>query len=184
MDLTGQLLIAMPGMGDPRFAHSVVFICGHSDEGAMGLALNKRLPGMTLRDVLERLELDTQAGPMETPVHIGGPVQTERGFVLHRDAGRAAADAMDIVGGYVLCATQDILKDLGEGAGPDPFHFALGYAGWGADQLEGEIAQNGWLTAPATPDLVFATPTDRLWEEALRSIGIDPLGLSATAGRA
>ncbi|WP_299024989.1 YqgE/AlgH family protein [uncultured Sulfitobacter sp.] len=184
MDISGQLLIAMPGMGDPRFARSVIFMCAHSDEGAMGLMLNKRAGDMTLREVFSRLDIAGAKDAGRTPVHIGGPVETERGFVLHGDKRRLAPDALAIDGQYVLTATQDILKDIGNGKGPLPFFFALGYAGWSAGQLEGEIAQNGWLTAPATPDLVFATSHDALWDAALRSIGIDPVTLSATAGRA
>lgn len=184
MDLTGQLLIAMPGMGDPRFDRSVVFICAYSNEGAMGITLNKRVPGMTLREVLERMEMAATDGPVDAPVHIGGPVQTERGFVLHCDQSRRDADPMVITDGFVLSATQDVLRDIGRGIGPEPFLFALGYAGWGPEQLDREIAQNGWLTAPAAEVLVFGTPVDLVWEAALRSIGIDPVSLSGAAGRA
>lgn len=184
MDLTGQLLIAMPGMGDPRFARAVLLICAHSGDGAMGLILNRPLQGMTLREVFTRLDIDAKGAEGATPVHIGGPVETERGFVLHADAGRLAPDALTIGGGYVLTATQDILSDIATGTGPAPFFFALGYAGWGAGQLEGEIAQNAWLTAPAPADIVFPENRATLWEAALRSIGIDPVTLSGAAGRA
>ena len=184
MDLTGQLLIAMPGMDDPRFARSVVFICSYAPTGAMGIILNKPLKKLTLGDVLARLDINGGAGPLDARVHIGGPVETQRGFVLHLDQSRRAPEPLDIPGGYVLTATQDILKDLAAGKGPDPFVFTLGYAGWGAGQLEGEIAQNGWLTAPATQELVFRTKHGEMWESAVRSIGIDPVSLSAMAGRA
>jgi putative transcriptional regulator len=184
MDLTGQLLIAMPGMDDPRFARSVVFLCAHSPEGAMGLIVNKLVTGMTLREVLERLHVEADNGPVGAPVHFGGPVETGRGFVLHRDQAAAPDGPLVVPGGFVLTGTQDILEDMGAGTGPDPFKFALGYAGWGAGQLEHEIAQNGWLTAPAAPDLVFGENHARLWDAALRSIGIDPVSLSGAAGRA
>jgi len=184
MDLAGQLLIAMPGMDDPRFARSVVLICAHGPEGAMGLILNKHVTGMTLREVLERLDVEAQDGPAAAPVHFGGPVETGRGFVLHIGEPGVSGGPMAVPGGYLLTATQDILEQMGAGKGPDPFLFALGYAGWGAGQLEREIAQNGWLTAPATRDLVFAANLPGLWEAALRSIGIDALSLSAAAGRA
>jgi putative transcriptional regulator len=184
MDLTGQLLIAMPGMDDPRFARSVVFICTHTDAGAMGLMINKLVGDMTLREVFERMEMETAGDSAIAPVFFGGPVGTERGFVLHRDANRLHSDPLVIPDGYVLTATQDILSDLAEGQGPAPFLFTLGYAGWSPGQLENEIAHNGWLTARASPDLVFGTPHDDVWDAALRSIGIDPMSLSGAAGRA
>lgn len=184
MDLAGQLLIAMPGMGDSRFARSVVFVCAYSDDGAMGLIVNKCTNGMALHEVLSRLDITPSETATAAPVHLGGPVETERGFVLHRDEKRLGADTLAIGDGYVLTATQGILKDIGSGSGPDPFVFALGYSGWGPGQLENEIAQNGWLTAPASPDLVFGTDHALMWEAALRSIGIDPITLSAVAGRA
>lgn len=184
MDLAGQFLIAMPGMSDPRFARSVVFLCAYSDEGAMGFILNKFVDDMTLADVLERMEILDARGATSARVHFGGPVQTSRGFVLHLDETRLSPEPLVIPGGYVLTATQDILKDISAGQGPAPFLFALGYAGWGAGQLDREIAQNGWLTAPATVDLVFSADRSTLWETALHSIGIDPLSLSAAAGRA
>ncbi len=182
MDLAGQLLIAMPDMGDPRFARSVVLICEYSASGAMGLILNKPVPDMPLAEVLERLEIAERLGPVRTPVQYGGPVETGRGFVLHRDVTRAGPEPMAVPGDFVVTATRDILEDLARGAGPAPFIFVLGYSGWGPGQLEGEIAQNGWLTAPAAPDLVFSGDPASMWEKALRSIGIDPLSLSAAPG--
>ena len=184
MDLTGQLLIAMPGMGDPRFARSVVFICAHSDEGAMGLMVNKSVGDMQLREVFSRMEMTVTPDAATAPVYYGGPVETERGFVLHREATGFGPDPLIVPDGYVLTATQDILVALAEGTGPAPFLFALGYAGWASGQLEQEIVQNGWLTAPASTDLIFETAEDAVWDTALRSIGIDPVSLSAAAGRA
>lgn len=184
MDLTGQLLIAMPGMDDPRFSRSVVLICAHSDEGAMGVILNKPLVDMTLREIFGRLEITATGGPVSTPVHFGGPVETQRGFVLHLDKRRLSPEPLEIPGGYVLTATRDILEDIADGRGPTPFLFAVGYAGWGPGQLEREISANGWLTVPASTDLVFATDNDAMWDAAVRSIGIDPVSLSGVAGRA
>jgi putative transcriptional regulator len=184
MDLTGQLLIAMPGMSDPRFSRSVVFICAYSEEGAMGLIVNKHARGITLSEVFSRLDLTGSQAVNGVPVHIGGPVETERGFVLHRDRARLTPDTLMIGDGYVVTATQDILKDIAIGEGPDPVLFALGYSGWGPGQLEKEIGQNGWLTAAATPELVFGAAHDAMWESALGSIGIDPITLSGVAGRA
>ena len=184
MDINGQLLIAMPGMGDPRFDRSVIFICAYSDEGAMGLMLNKPVPDMIVGDVLEQMNMEHAGGPVDAAVYIGGPVQTERGFVLHNDILRVQDDPLVVAGGYCVSVTQEVLQDIGQGIGPDPFRFALGYSGWGPAQLEGEIAQNGWLTAPASDTLLFDTPVDQVWEEALGSIGIDPVSLSGAAGRA
>jgi putative transcriptional regulator len=184
MDLTGQILIAMPGMSDPRFSRSVVLICAHSNEGAMGLIVNKRARRITLSEVFSRLDIKPSQDANTLPVHIGGPVETQRGFVLHQDQTRLAADALTIGDEYALTATRDILNDIANGTGPEPVLFALGYTGWGPSQLEGEIGQNGWLTAAATPELVFGGAHDVMWEMALRSIGIDPITLSGTAGRA
>ncbi len=184
MDLTGQLLIAMPGMGDPRFARSVVYLCAYSDEGAMGLMVNKPASDVTLRDVLDRMDMPFPDEMTAPAVHVGGPVETERGFVLHSDEYRGALHPLVVPGGFALTATQDILEDIAKGEGPDRHLFALGYAGWGSGQLEQEIASNGWLTAPATLALVFDTPDDDKWDAALRSIGIDPVSLSGAAGRA
>ncbi|KEJ88768.1 YqgE/AlgH family protein [Sulfitobacter donghicola] len=184
MDLTGQVLIAMPGMSDPRFVRSVVFICAHSDEGAMGLIVNKPAKDVTLKEVLSRLDVMADDRAEDALVYIGGPVETERGFVLHRDAHRLNEDTLPIGEGFVLTATQDILVDVAQGVGPEVFVFTLGYAGWAAGQLESEILQNAWLTAPATPELIFETVGVAMWETALRSIGINPITLSGAAGRA
>lgn len=184
MELAGQFLVAMPGMSDPRFARSVVFLCAYSEEGAMGLILNKYVDDMTLADVFERVNIEVPAGSFTGRVHFGGPVQIARGFVLHRDQSRQSPEPLVIPGGYVLTATQDILKDISAGTGPSPFLFALGYAGWSAGQLDQEIGQNGWLTAPAPPELVFSADRTTLWETVLQSIGIDPMSLSSAAGRA
>lgn len=184
MELAGQFLVAMPGMSDPRFARSVIFICAYSAEGAMGFVINHRAVDITLADVFLRMDMEVSGGAQQAGVHIGGPVQTERGFVLHLDEARQSPEPLIIPGGYVLTATKDILEDISKGTGPDPYLFVLGYAGWGAGQLDREIVQNGWLTAPATPELVFDVDRDALWETVVRSIGIDPLGLSASAGRA
>lgn len=184
MDLTGQLLIAMPGMGDPRFARSVIFMCAHSDEGAMGLMINKRAEGLSLDDVLDRLEIPGAEEPAGLGIHIGGPVETGRGFVLHSDEYRSKLKSLAVRDGFAMTATQDILEDIAAGEGPARALLMLGYAGWGPGQLEGEIGQNGWLTTQADPDLVFGLKDTRKWQAALEAIGIDPLGLSAAAGRA
>lgn len=184
LDLTGKLLIAMPGMGDPRFAKSLVFVCAHSSDGAMGLIVNKPTDDLHLRDLLDQLSipaLDDAANPI---VHFGGPVETSRGFVLHSPDFTSALNTLQVDGGFGLTATQDVLEELGRGMGPARAIVALGYAGWGAGQLEGEIAQNGWLTCDAAPDLVFGADNAAKWEGALNSIGVGALTLSAEAGHA
>ena len=182
--LTGKLLIAMPGMGDPRFAQSVVFLSAYSEEGAMGLIVNKPARGVSLSDVLDQLSQDM--GPAETSlgVHYGGPVETGRGFVLHTDEYRSAMQTLQVTGGFAVTATLDVLEDIVRGRGPKEAMLMLGYAGWGPGQLEGEIARNGWLTADATAEVVFGLADSEKWSAALRLLGIDPLLLSADAGHA
>ncbi len=185
LDLTGKLLIAMPGMGDPRFGHSVVFLCSHTDDGAMGLIINKPAGGMTLSGLLDQLNI--VADPPERgqmPVHFGGPVEGARGFVLHSAEYDSQLHSMEIDDRFSMTATLDILEDIATGQGPERAQMMLGYAGWGPKQLEQEIAMNGWLTAEADPDLVFASDDDGKWSGALRSLGVDPLSLSASAGHA
>ncbi|WP_323785004.1 YqgE/AlgH family protein [Thalassovita sp.] len=184
MDLTGQLLIAMPGMGDPRFDHAVVLICAHSDDGAMGLIVNKPTEEVALKDMLEQLSIDSGANTPEIGVHFGGPVETGRGFVLHSLDYVSSLNTLRVADSYGLTATLDVLEELAEGRGPEKVLLALGYAGWGPGQLESEIAQNGWLTCAAASELIFATKDAAKWDAALHSIGVDALLLSADAGRA
>lgn len=184
LDLTGKLLIAMPGMGDPRFAKALVFMCAHSDEGGMGLVINKPTGDIDLSQLLEQLEIPMNADAPNPPVYFGGPVETGRGFVLHSNDFASALNSMQIEGGFALTATLDVLEEMGRGMGPERATVALGYAGWGPGQLEAEIAENGWLTCDASYDLVFGTAPDAQWEAALNSIGVGALTLSADAGRA
>ncbi len=189
LDLTGKLLIAMPGMGDPRFEHSVVFMCSHTDKGAMGLIINKPAQDVTLSDLLEQLSI-TAAPPERGPepgkasVHFGGPVEGARGFVLHSPEYESALHSMQISDDFSMTATLDILEDIAHGQGPARALMMLGYAGWGPGQLENEIVMNGWLTTEADQELVFATKDDAKWAAALKSLGVDPLSLSASAGHA
>lgn len=184
MDLTGKLLIAMPGMGDPRFEHSVVFMCAHSDEGAMGLIINKPTSDLRLKDLVEQLELAGDGGVRDMAVHFGGPVEHGRGFVLHSGEYVSAISTLRVTQQFGMTATLDILEDLAAGRGPRQAIMALGYAGWGPGQLESEILANGWLTTEADAGLVFDTADPAKWEAALRTLGVDALSLSATAGRA
>lgn len=181
--LTGKLLVAMPGMGDTRFEHSVVFLCNHSDEGAMGLIVNKPTEALGFRQLLERLDIPAGPGMREIKVHFGGPVEHGRGFVLH-SGGRTGAGTLEVDERFGMTATLDVLEELASGAGPDSAILALGYAGWGPGQLEDEILQNGWLTCDADPALVFGADDGAKWSAALRSMGIEPSTLSAYSGRA
>jgi putative transcriptional regulator len=184
-DLTAKLLIAMPGMGDPRFAGGVVFLCSHSRDGAMGLIVNKRMDEVTFAELLEQLEIERPGAVPDVPVCYGGPVELRRGFVLHSsDYAPRGEEGLEIDGRFSMTATLDILEDIANGRGPRHALLALGYAGWGPGQLEDEIAANGWLTAEAAPDLVFGSHMDGKWEAALRSLGINPLMLSSEAGHA
>jgi putative transcriptional regulator len=186
MDLTGKLLIAMPGMGDPRFEHAVVAVCAHSPEGAMGLIVNKPLPKPGMNDLLEQLGISVTASDRaETrPILFGGPVETGRGFVLHSPEWQGRGKPMPVTPQMSMTATRDILEDIAAGCGPDRALLALGYAGWGPGQLEEEILDNGWLIADADADLALSGEHATKWMRALSGMGIDPRSLSAAAGRA
>jgi len=184
MSLTGQLLVAMPQMTDPRFARSVVYICAHSGEaGAMGLVINKLLGSLTMSELFAQLELSPSGAAGSRPVHFGGPVEAGRGFVLHsadynEDATLAVDDKIS------LTATLDVLRAIGQGRGPHQSLFALGYAGWAPGQLDAEIQANGWLSVPADDAIVFGSDHDRKWERALAKLGVDLTMLSSEAGHA
>ena len=183
-DLTGQMLIATPAVGDPRFERSVIYICIHSAEGAFGLIVNRALPAPDLAEVLAQLRLTPQVPLPPVPVRAGGPVDTAQGFVLHTPDVRIAGATQDLAAGVALTASTEILAAVARGAGPARWFLALGYAGWGPGQLESEIARNAWLTAPAPLDLVFAPPGPDLWRAALATIGVDARGLSGVSGTA
>ena len=182
--LTGQLLVAMPQMMDPRFARSVVYVCAHSeDEGAMGFVINKLLASLTMDELLTHLKLEPSALGRAHPVHFGGPVEPGRGFVLHTADYREEATL--IVGEeFGVTATLDILRAIGKGGGPRRSLLALGYAGWAPGQLDAEMQANGWLTVPADSDLVFDGDFAAKWQRALAKLGIDLTMLSTEAGHA
>ena len=185
MDLTGKLLIAMPGMGDPRFDRAVIVLCSHAPDGAMGLIVNKPAAGLQVSALLSQLDIDAvlqDAG--KDPVRFGGPVETGRGFVLHSRDYVSRLQTLGVTDGIGMTATVDVIEDIARGCGPRASLVCLGYSGWGPGQLEGEIAQNAWLTADASAELVFDTPDAAKWEGALRCLGIEPVLLSAAAGRA
>ncbi len=184
MNLSGKLLIAMPGMGDPRFEHSVVFLCAHSDDGAMGLIVNKPASDLSFDDLQEQLGIKRSDRSQQIRVHFGGPVEHARGFVLHSADYGGEGATLHVDNRFGMTATVDILQAIAAGEGPSSSLLALGYAGWGPGQLEEEILRNGWLTCDAAPDLVFSDRNDSKWSDALKTIGVDPISLSSTAGRA
>ena len=181
--LTGQLLIAMPGMQDPRFAKTVIYMCAHGPEGAMGLVINRLLDSLNFTDLLEQLGIDTPPAGEPIEVHFGGPVESGRGFVLH--SADYVQDATLVVDDEIaLTATVDILKAIASGGGPKRSLLALGYAGWGEGQLDTEIKANGWLHVQPDDELIFGTDMDSKWERAMGKLGIDPRMLSDDAGHA
>lgn len=183
-NLTGHMLIAMPGMGDPRFEHSVVFMCDHSDEGAMGLIVNKPNEELDMAALLGQLSIEVRDDLGGQRVHFGGPVEMGRGFVLHTPDYRSVVTTLDVRDDIHMTATLDVLEDLGRGKGPEKWLMMLGYAGWGPGQLEGEIAANGWLICDASPELIFDSADMDKWSAALQSIGVAALALSSEGGRA
>ncbi|HYH69732.1 MAG TPA: YqgE/AlgH family protein [Methyloceanibacter sp.] len=189
--LDGQLLIAMPAMGDPRFARSVIYMCAHSPEGAMGIIINHRAPNIDFTELLEQLNIVPEAERISLPstvdamsVYLGGPVEVGRGFVLHSADYYKADSTLPIDESVCLTATIDILRDIAKGSGPDKALLALGYAGWAPGQLENEIQANGWLHCPADMELIFDPHVDRKYTRALGKIGIDPVRLVNDAGHA
>jgi len=181
--LEGQLLVAMPAMPDPRFERSVIYICAHSEEGAMGIVVNKPLESLSFSELLEQLEIETAHVDERIRVHFGGPVEAARGFVLH--SADYIHDATMIVDDeFALTATVDVLKALAEGAGPRDSLLALGYAGWAPGQLDEEIQNNGWLTVPADEEVVFRLQNDMKWQTAVARLGVDISNLSAEVGHA
>ena len=189
--LDGQVLVAMPGMMDERFARSVIYICAHSAEGAMGIILNRPAANVNMPDLLvqleivpeiERIRLPQKVGAMQ--VLMGGPVETSRGFVLHSPDFHIEQSTLPIDDSVCLTATIDILRAIAAGRGPENAVLALGYAGWGAGQLEMELQANGWLNCPADPELIFHSSLEAKYELALRRLGVDPGMLSSQAGHA
>lgn len=181
--LEGQLLMAMPHMEDRRFANSVIYLCVHNADGAMGLVLNKSLEGLDFAKLLAQVGFE--GDPADNfPIKFGGPVEPGRGFVLHT-ADVVKEETMIVGEGIALTATVDILRAIAEGRGPSRAIVALGYAGWAPGQLDGEIQANGWLHGPADLDIVFNTPAEDMWPRAVARLGIgDPWRLSSAAGHA
>jgi putative transcriptional regulator len=182
--LLGKLLVALPGMPDVRFEKSVIFMCAHSEEGAMGLIVNKPFEGLSFRELVERLDVRVSANARDAPILFGGPVGTGQGFVLHTSEFGNGEATMPITSEISLTATIDILRAIAEGRGPEKALFALGYAGWGPGQIEAELSQNGWIHCDAKKAILFDLECDDKWRAALATLGADISGLSAEAGRA
>lgn len=182
--IEGKLLIAMPGMGDPRFDKSVIFMCAHSPDGALGLIVNKPTPELSFAKLLKQLNIDVPDVSRDVSVHFGGPVESGRGFVLHSGDFVSDISTLQVSEDFGMTATLDVMEALAGDGAPRDALLALGYAGWGPGQLEAEILQNGWLTCDATRALVFQEPDETKWTAALATLGVDALVLSADAGRA
>jgi putative transcriptional regulator len=188
MNLTNQFLIAMPGMVDENFAGAVVYLCEHTDKGALGLVINKPID-IKLKSLFEKVDLTLERADLQDePVFFGGPVQTERGFVLHEkvpgDRGSYSSSIEIAGGGLEMTTSKDVLEALSQGLGPKKVLVTLGYSGWSAGQLEDELGRNGWLTVDAAPEVIFDTPVEQRYERALALLGIDPRMLSGEAGHA
>ncbi len=181
--LTGHLLIAMPQMTDPRFAQTVIYLCAHTADGAMGLVINRQIDSISFPGLLKQLEIEAPEASDQIRVMFGGPVESGRGFVLHSQD--YVQDATMLIGGEVgLTATTEILKDIAKGTGPKRSLLALGYAGWAPGQLDHEIQSNGWLHAPTDENLIFGGDIRSKWNRALGILGIDAALLSGDAGHA
>ena len=187
INLTNQFLIAMPGMANDTFAGAVVYLCEHTEKGALGLVINKPID-IKLRNLFEKVELSLDREDLvDAPVYFGGPVQTERGFVLHEKLagdGIVYNSTLTIPGGLEMTTSKDVLEALSNGAGPTRVLVTLGYSGWGAGQLEDEMGRNGWINVGATPEVIFETPVEKRYERALSLLGIDMRMLSQEAGHA
>lgn len=189
--LDGQMLIAMPSMQDPRFLRAVIYICAHSDDGAMGLIINQQAPNIDFVELLKQLNITSEKDAIHLPptlqdmtVHVGGPVESGRGFVLHSSDYYSEDSTLPIDDGVCLTATVDILRAIATGEGPTKALLALGYAGWGPGQLESEFQANGWLHCPADSDILFEGAIEQKYERALQTIGIDAGHLVGQSGHA
>ena len=180
--LSNQLLLALPGIGDPRFERAVIAICVHDENGALGIGIDSEVKGMSLHGLLRQLDIEPGSAP-DVPVLAGGPVEPQRGFVLHSQDW-AGDGSIQVGDGFTLTSTLDVLAAIAEGRGPSQWLVALGYAGWDAGQLDDEMTRHGWFATPASDEIMFNTDVDHRWSGAYASAGIDPRLLSATPGRA
>jgi putative transcriptional regulator len=181
--LTNHLLIAMPSLEDERFHESVIYVCGHDTQGAMGLIINKPITAMNFGDLVTQLNFSEPVHKKETPIYYGGPVEMGRGFVLH-SADYQSKLTVNLCDAFAITASLEILQEVAKGRGPQEKVLALGYAGWSQGQLEKEIMANSWLTLKASPDLVFHSPSATLWDQALSCLGINRHNMALHAGHA
>ncbi|TAL00719.1 MAG: YqgE/AlgH family protein [Rhodospirillaceae bacterium] len=181
--LVGQFLVSMPAMADPRFENTVIYMCHHASDGAMGLVVNRCIEDLAFRDILAQLDIKPGRSCDDIRVHRGGPVETSRGFVLHTTDYKREGTLV-VSSDIALSATTEVLRAIAGGEGPSRSLMALGYAGWGEGQLDEEIKQNAWLSVPADLDLLFADDLGSKWVRALGKLGINPAMLSASAGHA
>ena len=181
--LTNHFLIAMPGLADPNFYHTVTYICAHNEDGAMGIVINRPL-GLSLGEVLEQMQIASgTTGIGDIPIYQGGPVQADRGFVLHQPL-KTWDSCIEITGDMGMATSRDILNAIANGKGPEEVFIALGYAGWAPGQLEREIMENAWLNAPADTSIIFKTPVEQRWRTAASLMGVDLEKLSIDVGHA
>jgi putative transcriptional regulator len=180
--LSGQFLLAMPGMADPRFERAVIAMCSHDENGALGIGLGRIVPRISFHNLLEQLDIAPGVAP-DVPIHLGGPVEPQRGFLLHTlDWG--GQESLQVSDRWALTATLDILRAIAEGRGPTRWIAALGYAGWGEGQLEDELCGNGWFATPGNDELLYDCDVNSRWETAFRSAGVDPRLLTTGFGTA
>ncbi len=180
--LTGQFLLAMPGIGDPRFEQAVIAVCAHDEKGALGIGVGAQVSGLGLHDVLEQVNIDPGRTP-NAPIHFGGPMETRRGFVLH-SCDWSGQDTVNVAGKWALSGTLDALRAIASGQGPKQWLVALGYAGWSAGQLDGEMTRHGWLNVDDGADMLFHTDAAERWARGFNAAGIDPRLLVNESGRA
>ena len=182
--LHGKLLIAMPGMADARFEKSVILMCSHSAQGALGLIVNKPIPGLPFRDLMAKMDIEVSGVTPSNPILFGGPVDTDRGYVLHGNERAIRQSTLAITSEIALTPTVDVVKAIASGRGPERWLMALGYAGWGPGQIESEIVANGWIHCDADAGIVFDAAMDAKWRLAFGKLGAGLSGLSSEAGRA
>ena len=180
--LAGELLLALPGIGDPRFEQAVIAMCLHEPDGAMGVGIGRIVPGLGLHTLLKQLDIEPGVAP-DVPIHLGGPVEKQRGFVLHSPDWRGE-DTLLVSEAMSLTTTLDVLRAIAAGEGPDRWLVALGYAGWGEEQLDEELRRHGWLSVGASEELLFEVPTKDRWPRAFAAAGVDVRLLAPTSGHA
>ena len=180
--LTGQFLLAMPGIGDPRFERAVIAICAHDLEGALGIGIGSTFDGLTFHDLLGQLEIEPGVAA-DVAIHIGGPVEPQRGFVLH-SLDWSGQDTVEVAGRWALSGTLDVLRAIADGSGPRQWLVALGYTGWGEKQLDAEMTRHGWFNVHGAESLIFDTPVAARWEAGFEGAGIDTRLLAVSAGTA